>query len=248
MNDPTPPEGSDFPTAWVKYYSVKEDAEGRMTIITPEDGTPPISVGALYRSSFYDPSTGGASATAENAINVLGTSADGRQFILDNWAKNCSYGDAIEKWHLLKDQFMTHDDYYELVGAQKAVEDVVRARRAMLLCTVCKAKHRILVPKPWKPPGGGRLNKEDRIRLFAQSMFQNGVVYLRRSQESLRNQIVSFPHLTLVDRFDALATNLKLARRPLSDEEISDEKGRKAHFESHRLSRSFTKYEHGGYL
>lgn len=247
MNDPTPPEGSDFLPEWIKYYHVREDDTGRMTIVVPEDNSPEVFVGNLYRSSFYDPSSGGASATAENAVNVLGTAADGRHFVLDNWARNCGYPDAIEKWHQLKDQFITRDDTFEEVGAQRSVGDIVRMRRMMPICVACKKTHRLMNPKPWRPPGGGRLNKEDRIRLYLQDPMQRGLLYLRRGQEALRNQIVSFPHLTLFDRIDALASNVHLSRRPLSDEEKADEKEKKAAFEAHSKSRIATKYDHGGY-
>jgi hypothetical protein len=242
MNDPTPPEGADFAPSWVKYYTVSED---KRTII-PEDGTPPISVGQLYRCSMYDPSSGGKTATAENAIIVLGQASDRRKFVLEEWGKNCDYGTAIERWHIMKDRLITHDDYFEAVGAQKEIANLVRLRRMMQMCAACGKIHKYLSPKPVLPEGGR--NKEDRIRLYAQDDFAAGRVYLRRGMETLRNQIIQFPHGTLVDRFDALAYAIKLARLPVSDEYLMDEKQRREHLAARRMQRTDTDVNYGGYI
>jgi len=242
LNDPTPPEGSDFAPSWIRYYSVADD---RVTIV-PEDGTPSVHVSQLYRNCFLDPSSGGRSAGCENAIIGLGQAADRRKFVLTEWGSNCDYGAAIEKLHLLHDQFIFHDVYFEAVGAQKEIGNQIRARRVRIGCDACGKQHRVITPREWIPPGGR--NKEDRIRMFLQEEFSSGRMYLRRSQEQLRNQILMFPHATMVDRLDALASCVKTSRVPLTDEYIKDEKEKMARMEAKRVSRTHTQFDYGGYV
>ena len=258
MNDPTPPEGADFPPSLIKFYDVSED---KRTMI-PEDGTPPVTLSTLTRISMYDPSSGGKSATAENSIGVGGIHNDRRIFILDSWAKNCGYEEAIERWHTLKDQFITAQDFYELVGAQKSIEDLVRTRRLQPFCVICgagksaasKAPHRVLKPIAEKP-AGGNMQKEDRIRLYAQSAFEQGRVYIRRSDaagfEQLRNQIVTFPHGSLVDRFDVVAYLVHLLEKvnpPRTQEEVKASEAEAAAYHARQGSRAFTDTDFGGYI
>jgi hypothetical protein len=251
MNDPTPPEGADFPPSVIRYYNVSED---KRTCV-PEDGSPSVSLSALTRVSMYDPSTGGKTASAENSIGVGGISADRRIFILDSWAKNCGYEEAIERWHTLKDQFITYQDYYELVGGQKSVEDLVRTRRLQPACQLCgagqgtKPPHRTLKPIAEKP-AGGNMHKDDRIRLYAQQAFEQGRVYIRRGMEQLRNQIVTFPHGTLVDRFDVIAYLIHILERtgpPRTQEDVRAAVREAEEFRARQQSRVHTDVQYGGY-
>ena len=251
MNDPTPPEGADFSPSLIKYYSVAED---KRTIV-PEDGTPNVQLSHLTRASMYDPSTGGKSATAENSIGVGGISNDRRIFILDSWAKNCGYEEAIERWHVAKDQFITYKDFYELVGAQKSIEDLVRTRRLERECALCgagkgtKPPHHRMKPEPEKP-AGGNMQKEDRIRLYAQQAFEQGRVYIRRNMEQLRNQIVTFPHGTLVDRFDVVAYLIHVLERmgpPRTEEEVKSSQAEAEAFRARQKPHVYTDVDYGGY-
>jgi hypothetical protein len=251
MNDPTPPEGADFSPSLIKYYSVSDD---KRTLL-PEDGTSSVTLSALTRCSMYDPSTGGKMATAENSIGVGGISADRRIFILDSWAKNCGYEEAIERWHTLKDQFITYQDFYELVGGQKSVEDLVRTRRGELECKLCGAGKGTHLPhKPMRPlpekPAGGNMHKDDRIRLYAQQAFEQGRVYLRRGMEQLRNQIVTFPHATLVDRFDVVAYLIHILERtgpPRTQDEVKSAEAEAEAFRARQAPRVNTDVQYGGY-
>jgi hypothetical protein len=227
MNNPTAPGGADFEPGWIQEYEVAADG----STILPCDGSPPISTKALLRMSMYDVSAGGKTAGAENAITFAGMDYLRRAFILTSWAENCTIGKAVEKWHNLNDQWQAYHNHYELVGAQKAVEDFCNERLGP--CPYCdaghvkdgkllKAAHRRIKPIGIKPPGGN-MNKEDRIRLYAQKPFQEKRVYLHTSMHALRSQIIEFPHGTLVDRFDTLAYLLHLLRAPLSDSDIQSQ-------------------------
>lgn len=254
MNDPTPPEGADFPPSWVKSYVVSED--GR-TII-PSDGTPQVALASLLRMSFYDVSAGGKSASAENAIVVAGMDSKRRIFELSSRSGNSPIGQAIEWWHELNDQFICYHNHYEQVGAQKSVEDVIRERNAQPACSHCKAghpalngdkprpPHRKLQPIGIKPPGGS-LNKEDRIRMFAQAAFQEGRVYLRQGEDKLRRQIVGFPHISPIDLFDAFAYLINLLRPPVDEDMVEAEKAALETFKVHSKPRTHTAVDYGGY-
>ena len=242
MNNPTHPEGADFPPDWLREYTV--DSDGK-TII-PSDGTPSVRLGQLLRMSFLDVSAGGRTAKAQNALIFTGESSDKRIFVIEAWAKNCPIGEAIEKWHQLNDRYMAYRNHYEQVGAQKAVEDVI-AERVSEVCRHCGARHRRLDPVPVRPPGGS-LNKEDRIRMFAQAAFEEGRVYLRRNMTALKGQILAFPHGDLVDMFDALAYLLNLTRPPMSEEQEQEDKDRELARKTLPLSRTSTAYNYGGYV
>jgi hypothetical protein len=255
MNSPISPEGGDFKTNQVLSYTVSADGK---TII-PDDGTPPVRLADLYRISFWDPSAGGRSATAENAIIVAGMSADRRIFALAAWSKNTDMHAAAEKWLELNDRFHCFYNHYELVGSQKEIEKIIRDRLMAVKCAYCNKTHRRLKPLGVSPPGG-RANKEERIRTFTEDAFghiteDNKVVgtriYLRRGMEKLRGQIVSFPPSesgSLVDEFDAFAYCCHLLRPPLLDTS-NEEKSKEAEEVERRKSVPFTHTErdYGGY-
>jgi hypothetical protein len=247
MNHPTAPGATDFPEEWIQYYTVDADRK----TLNPCDGTKPVKLTQLYRLSFYDPSAGGKTAKAQNGICVLAGSADRRIFILEPWGKNCSFGDAIEQWHRLNDRFHCHENWYEEVGAQKSVEDIIKERNTQVFCPHCKRKHRKLRPLPFHPPGGkGEMNKDERIRFYAQPAFQEGRVYLRKGSASsaLKNQIVSFPHGKLKDLFDSCASGIHKLKFPPSEEALAEEANRNEKAQMPRAQRTNTTQSYGGYI
>jgi len=134
--------------------------------------------------SMYDVSAGGKTASAENAIIGAGMDSLRRIFVLEAWGENCTIGQAVERWHVMGDRWKFYHDHYELVGAQKSVEDFCNERKHQVECPYCKAghvnpetgqffknPHRKIRPIPIKPPGGA-LSKEERIRMYAQKPFE----------------------------------------------------------------------------
>ena len=242
LNNPTDPEGADFHPDWLKEFTVGEDCR----TIVPSDGSPNTSLKRLIRTSFYDPSSGGKMANAENAIVVIGEDSLRRIFILDTWSANCGFGAAIEKWHLLNDRYRIYQNRYESVGAQKAIEDIIKERKSQAACRACGKIHSKLTALPVTPPGGKTI-KEERIRNFAQAPFEAGRIYLRRGQAKLRRQITAFPHVRPIDEFDALAYAIFYSRAPHTEEELQEEKTQMAVIQQARKSRIATEYEHGGY-
>lgn len=222
MNDPTYPEGADFPPSWIKSFRIAED---KKTLIF-SDNTPSVHIGKLLRMMFWDISAGGKSATAENAQVVAGMDSLKRICVLASWGKNTTIGQAMEKLHITNDKLRSYHVHYESVGAQKVVEDLLRERNIGALgvkgpmCRTCKDSHYRINLIPIKPPGGK--SKEERIRMFCQEAFEQGRVYLHESMFKLKGQITAFPHGDLVDEFDALAYLCNLLRPPISDEELLD--------------------------
>jgi hypothetical protein len=229
--------------------------------IIPCDGTPPVTTGKLLRISFYDPSGGGKSAKCENAQVFIGEAADGRIFVLEDWAKNTTIGQAVENWHVLNDRWQCYENNYEKKGAQSSVEDFCNERRHQKECPYCNAghlsedgkvylrnPHRPIRAKPFSHPGSAsEKSKEERIRFYAQKPIEEGRVYLRRGMVAMRNQIIQFPHAALVDRFDALASAIKLSRPPLSDDEFQSSQ---ADVSVHHLAskpRTQVSRDYGGY-
>lgn len=254
MNRPSTPEGADFPETWIKFYDItRHPITGQLNLIVPRDGTAPVTLSKLLRLSFYDPSPGGKSATAENAIVVAGMDSLRRIFFLKAWSRNCSYGAAIEQWHHFNDQFVCYSNFYEMVGAQKEIEELVAQRRFMIVCPYCppetKKPHRRLNPLPVKPPGtSGVKLKEERIRTYAQSSFEEGRVYLGPGMQELVRQITSFPHGDLVDIFDAGAYCIHLLRPPMSDDDIEAEKADEQARRDAQVQRTSCEHAYGGYI
>jgi hypothetical protein len=156
----------------------------------------------------------------------------------------------------MNDQFMTWPNYFEAVGAHKELAGVIELRQQEMKlgeCSVCAAKgrtgikHRKLNPVPITPPGG-RVNKEDRILTFAQADFEEGKVYLHESDFATRRQILEFPHGEMIDRFDALAYTLNLARRPHTVEELESQERDKRRTEMGKQTRTSQTYDVGGYI
>lgn len=226
LNTPATAEGGDFPDALVKSFY------GEGTRIKPTDGTEEVDINQLLRISFYDLSSGGASARCENAIVVLGTHSDGRRFVLDAFLKNCGYRAALEAWYKLNDQYICYQNWYENKGAQKEIEefDILVRHNGCELCRVQQAKQpesKILPHRKLRMQGYGHKdfggNKEDRIRLYMQATVEEGRLYINVKLRALRNQVVGFPHFHLKDGADALATAIHLSRAPMSqDDETSD--------------------------
>lgn len=248
VNDPTTPEGVDFPENLIQYYDIATDHEGRPTIIRTE-GQKDVRLRDLFRVAFYDPSPGGASATCESAITVLGMASDKRVFVLDSWAMNTGYDGGIEKWHLLNDQFVCHSNCYEWVGAQKEVENLIALRYLLPVCPKCGGKHRRFNPEGIKPPGGSA-DKDARIRSFAQATFEQKRIYFRRNsgqQQQLIIQITCFPHYHLKDRFDSLAYGISRLRAPTDEDVIKMNQEREEERRATINQRTQCEHQYGGY-
>lgn len=208
MNNPSAGEDTDFKPAWIKTYRISEDRRAAILSDTGER----VELATLMRISFYDPTVGGVSAESENAIGVGGCDWKGRILLLDRWAKNCSIGTSVERWHVINDKWRAGYNYYESVGAHKEVGEKFKDRNhADGKCRQCGKVHRTMRPKPIIPPPG---LKEDRIRDYAQTPFEEGRIYIGEWMTDVEKQILDFPHGDLLDLFDMFAYIIHLIRRP----------------------------------
>jgi hypothetical protein len=238
MNNPTAREGADFLDEWIKTYTVNEDRRS----ITLSDTGEKVEVAHLVRLSVYDPSSGGKSAAAENAIVTIGVDRKGRIIVLAVWSKNCGFGMAVEQWHILNDKWRCWQNFYEAVGAHKEVGEIIRMRETP--CRICEKTHRPMRARPINPPSG---SKEDRIRDYAQVAFESGRVYLAIWMTKLRKQITHFPHGKMVDLLDALAYAISKARRPvIHDPDQASHKGEPPKGRRYE-PRAYSETDYGGY-
>lgn len=245
MNDPSAGTDCDFQDTWIKSYQITED---RQAVILSDTGER-IELSSLVRISVYDPSSGGASAEAENAIVVTGTDRKARIIVLATWSKNCGFGHAIEHWHLLNDKWKCWNNFYEAVGAHKEVGEMIHMRQDPCQYITyggkrCEQHHRKIRPHPINPPPG---SKEDRIRDLAQPAFEEGRVYIGEGMTELRKQIAEFPHGSLVDIFDCLAYAIAKSRKPTIRDE--DQAKGKESIPATRMghSRVHSSINYGGY-
>lgn len=236
MNDPAIPGNQDFPDEWIRSYTVLPEGKG----IRLEDGET-VYYRDMVRMMVYDPSSGGISAEAENAVVVAGMDMKRRIFVLEDWAANCGFSEGVEKCHKLNDKWRVWKCYYEAVGAHKEVGNHFK-NRPKGDCPVCKREHRRLMYEPIIPPG---VDKDERIRTLAQPSFEEKRVYLRPGMEKLRRQITGFPFAKLKDRFDALAYCISKMRAPTSTEAQEDQQDQYQQRAS--TPRSNTSRNYGGY-
>lgn len=250
MNNPTAKEGTDFPADWIQSYTISEDRKHLILEGTGEI----VPLASLLRISIYDPSAGGQMAEAENAIIGGGMDIKGRIFALEAWSKKCGFGLAIEKWHEMNDHWHFAYNFYEAVGAHKAVAEIIRTRESAWggVCQfptergkVCGKHHGKLRPKELVPDSR---TKEERILALAQPAFEELRVFIGAWMQKLRTQIESFPHGDLVDLFDVLAYLISKLRRPTrsTDEEQTQEREAKERARKHE-PRTHAAVDYGGY-
>jgi hypothetical protein len=254
MNDPTAGDDTDFPESWIRSYQISEDRQALLIdklddkgrVIRNERGEPEIErieLASLVRTLVYDPSSGGNSAEAENAMVVIGTDRKARIFVLARWSKNCSFRQAIEQWFVFNDKWKPWQNWYEAVGAHKEVEEILRMCENP--CKNCGKNHARIRPRKLMPPPG---SKEDRIRDLAQTAMEEGRVYIPLGMTDLRKQITDFPHGDLVDMFDCLAYAISKARKPtIHDKDQAGEEAGSAQPTRQFQPRTFSDQQYGGY-
>lgn len=244
MNQPIPTGGVDWKPEMLREYEVRNDSSGQPALLHPLDGSPDVRLSELYRLSFHDPSSGGPGATCESALVGLGMAPDCRVFVLKTWAANAGYGQSVEHWHVMNDQFLFHDNYYEKVGGQKTIEmDIIPLRTLLPKCAYCGLTHQRLAVKPFSP---GTRDKDARIKAFLDPTIGDKRLYLRKGMDALRTQIITFPISNLKDLLDALASGCSLLRPPASEDDLRVERELEEAAKGHS-SRTWTGYEAGGY-
>ena len=94
------------------------------------------------------------------------------------------------------------------------------------------------------------MNKQERIRFFAQPAFQEGRVYFRQGTfaNKLRNQLISFPHGDKVDLLDALASAIHLVRFPETEEDLREEREADERRKELKPPRTSCGRNYGGYI
>lgn len=236
MNDPAIPGNQDFPDEWIGSYTALPEGRG----IELDNGDR-VLYKNMVRLMVYDPSAGGKSAEAENALVVVGMDVKRRIFALEDWAANCGFSESVEKAHKLNDKWRVWKCFYEAVGAHKAVGETFK-NRPKGKCIICGTEHKKLAYEPINPPG---TDKEERIRTLAQPAFEERRVYLRVGMEKLRRQITAFPFAKMVDRFDCLAYGISKLRAPTSTEDAEDQQDKYARPDPQ--PRTSTSRNYGGY-
>lgn len=243
-NNPTPPEGSVL--GGFKYYEVVTDGDGLPRVARFFDGTPDVHINELARISFLDPSSGGKTAKCENAIAIIGTDSLNRHILLAVWNANTGYAGAVEAWHQLNDRYVCWWNGYEQIGTQKEIESIVMMRGIYSTkCPFCQKTHRQLYPQAFKPPTG--LDKVQRIQIYLEPAIKDGRFYLRKDHAAAIQQLEQFPHGSMVDIADAIASGVKNSRPYSGMEEAMD---REAEVRAHLAmgsSYSNTKVNYGGY-
>lgn len=249
LNDPVAEGVADFSLSQVREYEV--DLDGKT--IKFVDGTPPIILGYLSRISFFDPAPGGKAARCEGAIVGIGADSLHRKLLLEEYSKNASYGQHACRWMQMNDKFRFYKNYYEDVGSQKTIEDIVKLLNLLMRsgksCPHCEQKHSPMRVEGIKPLGGtAEASKDERIRNFLQADVEAGRIYIRRNtHRKFRTQLSEFPHGPLKDVLDAAAYGFKYVPVPRSREEEISERAAVERQRAMGKPRTHTLVDYGGY-
>lgn len=179
---------SPFKIEWLKYWEWVEEGKVLST------GSEKVSTSDLTIAVIYDPALGTELSRSDTAIVVVGMDALHRYYILDTWARNCSPNEGVQavislakKWE--PDLIVVEEVVFStlLVPLLEA-----HARNAHLV------SHRIM---PVSPEGRSKA-----VRIASlQALFEEGAVFVHRSQDQLITQYVQYPYGKKYDLLDALA-------------------------------------------
>lgn len=249
LNNPVAAGVTDFDLRWLHEYKVAEDLKTLEFL----DGTPRIVLAQLNRISFYDPSSGGRAATCEAAIVAVGCDSMQRRILLEEWSGNTTFGKAACRWFQMNDKFRFYKNYFENVGAQKSIVDVVQLINIILRsgkpCPHCQQKHIPMRLEGFTLPGtAAEKHKDDRIRSFLQDHAESGRVYVRQnSHRKFRTQYSEFPHGSFKDVLDAVASAVHLVPPTCSYEDVQSERAETERQKYSRKPRTHTSVDYGGY-
>ena len=216
-NEPADPDATDFRLEWLKSCKL-EYADGQPVLIYEDDPTPVL----LRDTNVYmtwDPAADGPQAESRNAIIVSSIDYRGRIAIIREYAKKEDPRKSIDAFFALAKLFRP---YLKACGIEevifaKVLGDIVRDR--------AKAESIWLGMRKLKVPHG--LVKDQRIRTWVGTYFENGLVYLREGliefpQEYAHFGIPGSPR----DLMDALAHATRLYRKPAAPSEAKRQAAR----------------------
>jgi hypothetical protein len=216
LNNPSDPDAVDFKADWLQSCEIVRNASEEWCIKFEGDPLPtPLSHTNLYVT--WDPALDGKHSTSRNAVCVSAIDSRGRIAVLEDYARK---EDPLRTIDVFLDMAKRYEGYVAACG----VEEVLFQRvLGSLLKNRARSKGVHLNLRKLKVPPGKR--KDQRIRAWVGSLFEDRKVYVRRGCVRFIEEYTHFGVEGMtVDIIDAFAHASQLWRRPRSQDISSEEK------------------------
>lgn len=205
LNNPVSPEDADFKEAWLVYYDLLEDINGRKYVrhrVVDGKVIPSVFINEMSIGVMADPNHAGQYGRARHAIVVAGRASNGYTYVLDTWAEACAHEKFFNKLYEIARKWKKHKVGLETIAAQKFAETFINYRN---------------IYEPWglrviplkgeiaAPDGTTTRKKEWRIRNIIAPIAESCKLCVQPSMQDFIGEYVSFPRGRYCDQLDAFA-------------------------------------------
>lgn len=229
LNNPVSPEDADFRGEWLRYFDTYRADDARLTIrheVADGQVLKDLKVGHLSLAMAVDPNHAGnaAAGRCRHAIVVLAKynsfaaserddDLSSRFYLLHAEAFHGSYDTLYNKVFEVAKRFRIHKVGFETVAAQKYA-----AHHIEYLNTVKDWHIKIQELKGEVEGADGTVTrkKEWRIRNILAPIFEEGRMFVKRTQQDFIGEYNTFPRGKYVDLLDALAYAPQMLRHAMS--------------------------------
>lgn len=216
LNNPAAPEGADFQSAWLNYFSLVEE-NGRLFVRHEvKDGLvlKDVPLRQLAVGMTVDPNHSGNAGRGRcrHAITVAGESDSGNFYLLTAWAQAASYDTFYDKIFEFAQKWGLHRIGVETIAAQRYIKHHIE-----FLTSVKGYRLSIdeLKGEVENPDGTLSHKKEARIFNVIAPMAEYGRLWVQRQQVDFQNEYTTFPSGRYKDLLDAFAYLPQLVKRPI---------------------------------
>jgi hypothetical protein len=219
LNNPVSPENADFQESWLNWFEIVVKPSGERVIRHEvKDGfiRKDIPVSTLRKAIATDPthSQNAAAGRCRHAIAVVGMSDVGNYYLLDCWAKTCTYAeyfrtlfDMAKKWDLHR------------VGFETSAGQGLGAYHLEYYSRLNNYRIKIVELKGEAELADGTMShkKEFRIRDVLSPIAEFGRFFTMRRWQDFLGEYNTFPKGRFMDILDTLAYIPQLLRNPIND-------------------------------
>jgi hypothetical protein len=217
-NRPVAPDDADFRESWLNYFELKRDSTGaRFVHHEVKDGRirRDVPCNQLRIAMATDPthSQNAGQGRCRHSIVVLGMSQEGGYYMLDCWAKQCTYEEYFNKLFDIAKDWGLHKVGFEISAGQG-----LGAHHLQYMGTVKGYRLQIQELKGEVELSDGTIStkKEWRIRGALSPIFELGRFFTQRRWTDFLGEYSEFPKSRFCDILDATAYIPQLLRNPLN--------------------------------
>jgi hypothetical protein len=225
LNNPAAPENAEFKPAWLRYFTLEQDANGRYCryeSFTHPDGTDcevkrDLRTRNLRIAMLVDPATSESAAIGRcrHAIMVVGLDSEGFWHLLEAWAETSSYEKFISQIYTFATKWNLSKFGLETIAAQKFLAYHINFLNHL------EGRNLKIVQLKGEvegPDGTITRKKEWRIRNVLLPIFESCRFCVQRKHVDFYGEYSTFPKGRFVDQLDALAYAPQLITLPQKQE------------------------------